>query len=75
MFSPSTGILGLAEMPEIRYPRGYTKCGHMVTAYSEVNMCSPAKCGSCGKTTWTGCGEHIEEALEGVAQADRCTCN
>ena len=38
-------------------------------------MCSPAKCGSCGKTTWTGCGEHIEQALEGVAQAARCTCN
>lgn len=37
-------------------------------------MCSPIRCQSCGKVTWTGCGEHIEEALEGVPTAERCTC-
>lgn len=37
-------------------------------------MCSPATCDTCGKTTWKGCGLHIEDALEGVAQADRCAC-
>lgn len=37
-------------------------------------MCSPATCPTCGKTTWTGCGNHIDEALAGVPQAKRCTC-
>jgi len=37
-------------------------------------MCSPAICSLCGKTTWQGCGEHIEEALAGVAVDQRCTC-
>lgn len=38
-------------------------------------MCSPATCNHCGKTTWAGCGQHIEEALEGVPQEQRCTCD
>ncbi len=37
-------------------------------------MCSPARCDRCGKTTWAGCGQHIEQALEGVPQEQRCTC-
>ena len=38
-------------------------------------MCSPAQCPNCGKVTWTGCGNHIDEALAGIATEDRCTCN
>ena len=37
-------------------------------------MCSPAMCSNCNKVTWTGCGGHIEEALEGVAEDQRCSC-
>jgi hypothetical protein len=37
-------------------------------------MCSKVTCEICKKATWSGCGEHIEEALEGVAEADRCSC-
>lgn len=37
-------------------------------------MCSPARCDRCGKITWAGCGQHIEQALEGVPQSERCTC-
>jgi len=37
-------------------------------------MCYPVPCQKCGKTTWDGCGLHIESALENVAPADRCTC-
>lgn len=22
-------------------------------------MCSPVKCRTCGKTTWSGCGNHV----------------
>ena len=40
----------------------------------ERHMCSPAPCRQCGKVTWSGCGEHIEEALANVPPAQRCTC-
>lgn len=29
-------------------------------------------CSACGKTTWGGCGQHIEEALQGIPDAQRC---
>ena len=38
-------------------------------------MCYATKCGSCGKTTWGGCGRHVDSALRGVPEAQRCTCN
>jgi len=38
-------------------------------------MCSKVICRKCNKPTWSGCGEHIEEALVGVALEDRCSCN
>jgi hypothetical protein len=37
-------------------------------------MCSRVNCHICNKATWSGCGEHVEEALAGVAEADRCKC-
>lgn len=37
-------------------------------------MCKKVTCDKCGKPTWQGCGEHIEQALKDVAPADRCTC-
>ena len=36
-------------------------------------MCSPVICRVCGKTTWAGCGQHIEQALAGVPAEQRCT--
>jgi hypothetical protein len=35
-------------------------------------MCSLVICSQCKKPTWSGCGEHIEQALDGVAIEDRC---
>jgi hypothetical protein len=37
-------------------------------------MCSSATCKKCGKATWRGCGNHIEDALAGVPKSKRCTC-
>jgi len=37
-------------------------------------MCMRITCDSCGKPTWAGCGNHIEDALHGVAEQDRCHC-
>lgn len=37
-------------------------------------MCSRTTCPNCKKPTWTGCGKHIEEALAGVPESERCQC-
>lgn len=38
------------------------------------NMCSRVTCSKCGKPTWTGCGQHVEQALAGVPVEARCKC-
>ncbi|KQZ88437.1 hypothetical protein ASD62_03015 [Phycicoccus sp. Root563] len=35
-------------------------------------MCRPVNCKVCGKTTWAGCGQHVDQVMAGVARADRC---
>lgn len=35
-------------------------------------MCSKTTCRTCGKATWTGCGNHVEQALRGVPTSQRC---
>lgn len=37
-------------------------------------MCSPAVCRNCGKVTYTGCGQHVDEVMAGVAASRQCTC-
>ena len=37
-------------------------------------MCMRADCEKCGKPTWKGCGQHIEQALAGVPVDQRCQC-
>ncbi len=38
-------------------------------------MCSPATCRTCGKATYRGCGQHVEQVLRGVPKAQRCSCS
>jgi len=38
-------------------------------------MCSPILCATCRKVTWTGCGEHIPDALAGFSKDQICTCD
>ncbi|MGB9376106.1 MAG: hypothetical protein WCB04_01175 [Mycobacteriales bacterium] len=35
-------------------------------------MCRPATCKVCGKTTWAGCGQHVDQVMARVPRADRC---
>jgi hypothetical protein len=35
-------------------------------------MCRKVTCRTCGKATWAGCGDHVEEALAGVPASQRC---
>ncbi|KLT39893.1 hypothetical protein CC85DRAFT_330364 [Cutaneotrichosporon oleaginosum] len=37
-------------------------------------MCRRAVCPNDGKPTWWGCGNHIEQALAGVPEDERCQC-
>lgn len=37
-------------------------------------MCFPVKCNLCGKTTWSGCGLHVDMVMRGVPPEQRCHC-
>lgn len=37
-------------------------------------MCSPARCARCGKTTWSGCGMHVDAVMAKVSPEQQCTC-
>ncbi len=38
-------------------------------------MCYPVACPTCGKTTWAGCGRHIDSVMKNVPQPQQCTCS
>lgn len=35
-------------------------------------MCSPTTCRQCGKTTWTGCGQHVAAVKARVPAGQWC---
>ena len=35
-------------------------------------MCSPVTCRTCGKTTWAGCGQHVDQVMRHVPKDQRC---
>ncbi|MGY5764767.1 hypothetical protein ACXET9_06145 [Brachybacterium sp. DNPG3] len=35
-------------------------------------MCRPVACRTCGKTTWAGCGQHVDQVMRHVPAAERC---
>lgn len=35
-------------------------------------MCRPAKCNVCSKTTWAGCGQHVQSVRQSVPAAQWC---
>jgi len=35
-------------------------------------MCRAVTCKTCGKATWVGCGQHVNQVLAGVSASDRC---
>lgn len=37
-------------------------------------MCLPAVCQTCSKTTWKGCGRHIESVQKTVPADQWCVC-
>jgi hypothetical protein len=37
-------------------------------------MCRKVVCDKCKKWTWTGCGQHIQQALMNIPQDQICKC-
>jgi hypothetical protein len=35
-------------------------------------VCRRVKCHICGKTTWAGCGMHVEQVMASVPASQRC---
>ena len=35
-------------------------------------MCRTATCKVCGKTTWAGCGQHVDQVMRNVPNGQRC---
>jgi len=35
-------------------------------------MCRAVPCSTCGKTTWAGCGQHVDQVMAGVPSTQRC---
>ena len=38
-------------------------------------MCRRVNCSKCGKPTFAGCGQHIEQVLGDVPRDRRCRCS
>ncbi|KAG9243751.1 hypothetical protein BJ878DRAFT_509340 [Calycina marina] len=37
-------------------------------------MCYKVDCPTCKNTTWSGCGNHVPTAFNGIPEPSRCTC-
>jgi hypothetical protein len=37
-------------------------------------MCRTVTCKTCNKTTWAGCGAHVDQVMASVPGEDRCRC-
>ncbi len=35
-------------------------------------MCRAVTCSTCGKTTWAGCGQHVDEVMRTIPVSQRC---
>jgi hypothetical protein len=35
-------------------------------------MCRPTRCRTCGKTTWAGCGQHVDAVRSSVPAGQWC---
>lgn len=37
-------------------------------------VCYPVTCSTCKKTTWGGCGAHVDSVMKSVPASRRCEC-
>lgn len=53
-------------------PHGVGSLGGTASHTEEIAMCYPVTCNVCGKTTWDGCGEHVDTVKAGVPAEQWC---
>lgn len=46
---------------------------HVFPQRKEIPVCRQAICRQCGKTTWAGCGQHVDQVMKGVPGSQRCS--
>jgi hypothetical protein len=44
----------------------------IINPIRRITMCRAVTCKKCGKTTWAGCGQHVDDVMRGVPRKDRC---
>jgi hypothetical protein len=54
-------------------PWGIVKTGSTPDLWSN-HMCFPVSCPSCKKTTWDGCGMHVDAVMANVPEDRKCEC-
>jgi len=42
------------------------------TKEESATMCSQVTCRKCGKATWAGCGQHVDQVMRGIPKRERC---
>ena len=35
-------------------------------------MCQRVTCRKCGKASWSGCGQHVNEVMRGIPKSQQC---
>lgn len=44
----------------------------VVPGAKEIDMCRAVTCKKCGRTTWAGCGQHVDQVRAGVPKDQWC---
>src|SRR6476659_8319801 len=56
-----------------QYPVGYSLT-QAVPVPQGVHHVSSRHVRQCGKVTWAGCGQHVDQVMAGVPRDQQCTC-
>ena len=65
---------GIVTCDDAAHPRVAAASAHSLTAPKETRMCYPVECPKCHKTTWGGCGMHVDQVMAAVPKDRQCTC-
>jgi hypothetical protein len=58
----------------LRNPGGYMIASLDHSSEGSLVVCRAATCRVCGKASWTGCGQHVEQVMRGIPRNQRCSC-
>jgi hypothetical protein len=50
----------------------YTPRGILIAEVRRLTVCREVTCRKCGKATWAGCGQHVDQVMRGIPKNQRC---